>query len=684
MAIIKMKKMLLISSNKNKKKVFKLLHEANCIEVKQSEFLPNVRVIKENFEYENLDNKIQNVNYAINIYKEHLADIGKICKQDKIKFKFGKRNALAPMPSVDIDEFYKLAANEKSLEATINEMRIYDSKIAELKTEKSKKINKIQQLMPYLGVDKNLSDFVGTKHTAIFLGLINAEKQNEIENLSTKYEDFVYEIYSGEKSLPVSIICLKKNKVAILEDLEALGFIQCPLKFDSTPEEDKNCLSLEIAELEKIEKENFMKLMEFSNQIETFKLYNDYYHIQKTICDYDDMMGNTYTSFILEFYVPIDKLDVLKGKLDRSELEIFYDVLELEKGEEPPVCTRHTRFVRPFESITNLLSSPRYDEIDPTVFVSIFFFFMSGIMISDFGYGLLITLASAFIIYKKKFKYGQGDLVKLIGLMGISGMIWGILFGTYFGFSSTNPDITQGIIKRAVLFDILEKPLPMLALGLGIGIVHILFGIALNAYSLIFKKKQYFAGIVHFSAWYSLVVGILMLGIKAIYSLIFDGKVLNVPSSVSGVGKILALIGIILLMLDSAIGKKGFRKVTGALSGLYGIINLLTDVLSYSRLFGLGLASAVVGFVFNNIAGVLINLIPYIGWIFAVLFFIAGHTFNMAIGALGAYVHGSRLEFVEFFGKFYQGGGKIFQPFGSDMKYYQIAQGTNNIKEKLS
>lgn len=677
MAIIKMKKMLLISSNKNKKKIFKLLHEMNCVEIKQSKFLPDIKVAKENFEYENLDNKIQNVNYALNIYKNYTNNINKICKQDKIKFNYGKRDLLSPMPSVSIDDFYKLNLNEKKLEKTINEIKVYDSAITELKTEKAKKLNQIQQIIPYEGVNKKLSEFKDTKHVAIFLGLLNVDSIESLNKISEQYDDFIFECYSGEKNIPVSAVCFKANKSNILAEMETLGFTLCQLKSQSTPAQEKEKLEQEVMELEKQEKENLLKLMEFSNEIENFKLYNDYYHIQKTVCDYEEMMGNTYTSFILEFYVPVDRLELLKEALDKADIEIFYDVLELEKDEEPPVCTRQVKFVKPFETITNLLSSPRYDEIDPTIFVSIFFFFMSGIMLSDFGYGLIITMVSAFIMKKKKFKYGQGDLVKLVGLMGVSGMIWGIMFGTYFGFSSTNPDITQGIIPKAVLFDILEKPLPMLALGLGIGIIHILFGISLNAYSMIFKKKQYIAGIIHFLAWHLLVIGIMMLGLKSIYSLILDGKVLDLPKAVSSTGKILALIGVILLMLDSAIGKKGFKKVTGAISGLYGLINLLTDVLSYSRLFGLGLASAVVGYVFNNIAGVLITLIPYVGWIFAVLFFIVGHTFNMAIGALGAYVHGSRLEFVEFFGKFYQGGGKLFQPFGSDMKYYQIAVGTN-------
>ena len=129
-------------------------------------------------------------------------------------------------------------------------------------------------------------------------------------------------------------------------------------------------------------------------------------------------------------------------------------------------------------------------------------------------------------------------------------------------------------------------------------------------------------------------------------------------------------------MLSGTFGKRGAKKVTGALSSLYGIINFFSDMMSYTRIFGLGLASGVIGMVFNEIASVISGMMPFkfMGVIVTIIICIIGHTFNISINALGAYVHNSRLQFVEFFGKFYTGGGELFAPLGSQMKYYRIGE----------
>lgn len=139
------------------------------------------------------------------------------------------------------------------------------------------------------------------------------------------------------------------------------------------------------------------------------------------------------------------------------------------------------------------------------------------------------------------------------------------------------------------------------------------------------------------------------------------------------VGIVLLAAGIILLMLSGTFGKKGAKKISGAFSSLYGIINFFSDLMSYTRIFGLGLATGVIAMVFNEIAKIMYGMLPKVLGVVAVIAIcIIGHTFNVAINALGAYVHNSRLQFVEYFGKFYTGGGELFAPLGSQMKYYSI------------
>ncbi len=133
-------------------------------------------------------------------------------------------------------------------------------------------------------------------------------------------------------------------------------------------------------------------------------------------------------------------------------------------------------------------------------------------------------------------------------------------------------------------------------------------------------------------------------------------------------------LGLILLMMSGTFGKKGAKKLSGAFSSLYGIINFFSDLMSYTRLFGLGLATGVIAMVFNQIADVISGMMPvkFLGVIVSIVIYLIGHVFNVAINSLGAYVHNSRLQFVEYFGKFYTGGGELFAPLGSQMKYYRI------------
>ncbi|MDE6372348.1 MAG: V-type ATP synthase subunit I, partial [Clostridia bacterium] len=139
-------------------------------------------------------------------------------------------------------------------------------------------------------------------------------------------------------------------------------------------------------------------------------------------------------------------------------------------------------------------------------------------------------------------------------------------------------------------------------------------------------------------------------------------------------GIVLLVLGLILLMLSGTFGKKGAKKVSGAFSALYGIINFFSDLMSYTRIFGLGLATGVIAMVFNQIADIISGMLPwkFLGVIVSIAIYIVGHSFNVAINSLGAYVHNSRLQFVEYFGKFYTGGGQLFAPLGSQMKYYAI------------
>ena len=256
------------------------------------------------------------------------------------------------------------------------------------------------------------------------------------------------------------------------------------------------------------------------------------------------------------------------------------------------------------------------------------------------------------------------NMVKLIFMGGISTIFWGFLFGSYFGVSAADIGIWHW-------FNPITDPMNMLFLSLGLGLFQMLFGYTVNMVAMI-RQKRPLEAIFGNSCWYFILIG----GVAAF----LGGKL---ASWLPYIGSVVLAIGLLFLVLSGAMGAKGIKRVTSGLGRLYDIINFFSDLMSYTRLFGLGLASAVIAMVFNQIGIVIKDMmpsIPVLGWAIACVVFIIGHVFNIGINTLGAYVHDARLQFVEFYGKFYEGGGALFRPLGSQMRYYYINNNKYNTK----
>ncbi|MEX1307956.1 MAG: V-type ATP synthase subunit I, partial [Eubacteriales bacterium] len=243
----------------------------------------------------------------------------------------------------------------------------------------------------------------------------------------------------------------------------------------------------------------------------------------------------------------------------------------------------------------------------------------------------------------------------VVAFGGVSTFIWGVLFGGWFGVSAESLPGFLGGLAKFKWFNPLEEPLMMLGLCLGIGMFQILFGMGVAAVVNI-KRGKPFAALFDQVSWILLLLGLpaMLLG-----------------GNIAMAGKIMAIVGASLLLLFAGRAKKGIvGKIMGGFSALYGITGYLSDVLSYSRIFGMGLATGVIAMVFNTIAGMLLGkwfMIPL-----AVVILLVGHVFNIGINTLGAYVHSCRLQYIEYYGKFFEGGGKTFRPLRADIKHYRF------------
>jgi V/A-type H+-transporting ATPase subunit I len=343
---------------------------------------------------------------------------------------------------------------------------------------------------------------------------------------------------------------------------------------------------------------------------------------------------------------------VAKPDMERIEKAVLKRLPEAyitfsDPGEEDdvPVVLKNPAFVEPFEMITDLYSPPGKSDFDPNKLVSVFYFIFFGMMLSDAAYGIVLAALGIWALRTLKPRGMMKKLLGVITLGGISTIFWGAMFGGWLGDLLGLPPLW---------INPLEEPMTLLMLSFALGIIQIFAGLGAAFYKN-FKAGNVLDAVFDQGLWLMLLIGILMF--------------LYPP--LTGVAKVLTAVGAVGLVLTQGRSKKGIigKLISGVLS-LYGVTGYLSDVLSYSRILALGLATGVIAMVINTMAKMLgFNII---GYVLMAVALVVGHAFNLVINVLGSYVHSSRLQYVEFFGKFYDGGGRTFNPFMVKTKYTNL------------
>lgn len=354
------------------------------------------------------------------------------------------------------------------------------------------------------------------------------------------------------------------------------------------------------------------------------------------------------------------KREKIEQEIQSQKIAALITEVELTEGEEPPVDIVNSSFVQPFEAVTRLYGMPGYRDLDPTVFLAGFFFLFFGLSLTDVGYGLFLMIASVAILTLFKVSGAIRMFAKLLLFVGFATVLVGLLFGGYLGF---DPALLPPALQALQLFDPIGNPLPVFYLALGLGVVQVMAGLVLKIYSQ-HKQGRLMTGVLDQGPWlFMFCIGILYLAVATGYStLLTPEQIVN-----------LAYVGIVVIVLTS--GRHGdtiFGKVQSAAGSLYSSIGYFSDILSYSRLLALGLATTALAFAVNLIAEIVSGSIPYLGPILGFVVLVIGHLFTLAVNTLGAFIHSARLQFVEFFGKFIDGTGKEFSPLSRKEKFVTI------------
>ena len=355
--------------------------------------------------------------------------------------------------------------------------------------------------------------------------------------------------------------------------------------------------------------------------------------------------GETSSAFFLEGWIKTADIPKLETRLmPYADLVQCYFRPPLPE-EDPPIILENPRIGKPFEIITKLYGLPQHGTLDPTLYLAPFFFLFVGLTVSEAGYGLLVALLSFLYLKIAKPAGGLRQFLTLMGILGVATVILGTLVGGWFGFP----------IRKLMILDPLQDPVSFLILSLALGFIQVWFGTFINMISGI-KSIDYLQAIFVQGGWLVLLPSLVL------YALL--------KQSVWG---ILSLAGAAGIVFFAAPSRNPLARFFGGLYSLYDISRYLADVLSYSRLLALGLATSVIAMVVNTLCQTALG-IPWVGWLFAALIFVGGHLFNLGISFLGGFVHSMRLQFVEFFSKFFKSGGKPFKPFALESKYVEFIQ----------
>ncbi|MCX5808940.1 MAG: V-type ATP synthase subunit I [Proteobacteria bacterium] len=371
--------------------------------------------------------------------------------------------------------------------------------------------------------------------------------------------------------------------------------------------------------------------------------------------------------YILSGYIRSKDTGIFVATINKEFPESMVTVEDPSPDEDLPVSISVPYLLKPIQLLTEMFGLPSYRGFDPTPFMQLNFYIFFGICFSDVGYGLMLIITGAYLTAKTKAYRGVNNLTRILLYGGISSVIFGALTGSWFGDLHKPEYLGQGNIlhvlqQKCLVLDPMDKTILALIIALSLGVLNQFLGIILKMYGAI-RNRDFIGAFSDGICWIVTLSGLLMI----------VGKIFgDIPPKIFNTGIWLFVGGIIGLILTQGRDLKGpMGKLAGGvvslygIMGSYGIVAFIGDTLSYCRLLALGLTTSIIAMAFNLMAG-MIRDVPYVGMVLFIIVLLVGHLFNFLISALGAFVHSMRLIFVEFFGRFYEGGTRPFQPLSFD------------------
>lgn len=526
------------------------------------------------------------------------------------------------------------------------------NKKIETNNKKISDINsRVNELRPWRKLEEAPSEMKDSENISMRLGTVLTRNVPDLRRRLADLEYSYFEELSESDSLTygVAITMLSEHQEA-MEILRELGFTTISLQGNRVPMDEISELEERRKSLKEENKKLDSELDVFTSELSDIELAYEYQKNQQLKLAASNNFLQVQNVNVIDGYIPTERVAEFK-KLVNDNIGIYH--LETEEAERTddtvPVLLKNNKIVEAFESITKTYSMPTYGEIDPTLPLSIFYWAFFGMMVGDLGYGLLVTIATAIGLLFFNLSDDTRNSAKFFLFLGLSTTVWGLIFGSVFGIS----------LPYEPLIDT-SNTILMLIVAIGFGVIHLFAGLAIQAYMSIRDGKPLDA-VYDVLIWYMVLIG------AGLFLLSLAGII---GPEIGNIAKWVMIIGMIGVILFGGRESKGPARFAVGLYELYGISSWVGDFVSYSRLMALALSGGYIAVALNMIIGMVTG--SAIGNIGGAFIFVFGHLFNAFLSYLSAYVHNARLTYVEFFGKFYEGGGKAFESFRADSKYINI------------
>lgn len=489
------------------------------------------------------------------------------------------------------------------------------------------------------------------------VGVLATVPNTELANLSQKLDHISYTyletIYQTNQLTYLYLLYHKESQTKVAQAMRATGCEEYLYTFEEKPSIEVTHLQKREQALAKEEQTLKTKLRGMREAYQQFGIVAEYFDALRVRLSSRPLFLETDHACVLSGWVPREYHEELVKRIARSTKGEYYlefqEVTE-EELEEVPILLKNHPLVAPFEGLVNMYSLPKYDELDPTPFMAPFYAIAFGMMVADAGYGLLLFLATFLGKRLFHFKEGMQQNLTFFEICAFPTIAWGLIYGNFFGYElpfhvlSSSQDITE-ILIVAVVF----------------GYLQIVFALCLKFYVLWKMKQQKLKAFFQAGSW---------LFFLASAVLVASGWLLFPESNLKDLGIMGIILSLVMVVFGGSLdGETLLGRIGTGLYSLMDVTSYLGDLVSYTRLMALGVAGGSIAAAFNLIIGYLPTMARFT---IGIVLFLALHGINLFLSFLGAYVHGIRLQYLEFFGKFFTGGGRAFRPFKSQEHFVKV------------